>query len=45
LARELEHEQEVKSSHVLQEFEHEKLTVRDREVGCSPVVREFEYLF
>jgi hypothetical protein len=30
---------------VLQEFELEKLTVREREVGCSPVVREFEFVF
>jgi hypothetical protein len=45
LAPELEYELEVGSSHVLQEFEHEKLTVREREVGCSPVVREFEFVF
>jgi hypothetical protein len=30
---------------VLQEFEHEKLTVREREVWCSPVIREFEFVF
>jgi hypothetical protein len=43
--RELEHEQDVGSSHLLQEFEHEKLTAREREVGCSPVVLEFEFVF
>jgi hypothetical protein len=30
---------------VLQEFELEKLTVRELEVVCSPVVREFEFVF
>jgi hypothetical protein len=30
---------------MLQEFEHEKPTVREREVECSPVVREFEFVF
>jgi hypothetical protein len=30
---------------VLQEFELEKLTVREREVGCSHLVREFEFGF
>jgi hypothetical protein len=44
-ARELEHEQEVGSSHVLQEFELENLTVHEQEVGCGPVVRDFEVVF
>jgi hypothetical protein len=30
---------------VLQEFKLENLTVREREVGCSPVIREFEFVF
>jgi hypothetical protein len=30
---------------VLQEFELENLTVREQEVGCSPVVREFKFVF
>jgi hypothetical protein len=30
---------------VLQEFKLENLTVRQREVGCSPVTREFEFVF
>jgi hypothetical protein len=30
---------------VLQEFELENLTVRERDVGCSPVLREFEFVF
>jgi hypothetical protein len=30
---------------VSQEFELEELIVREREVGCSPVVREFEFVF
>jgi hypothetical protein len=30
---------------VLQEFKLENLTVRKREVGCSPVIREFEIVF
>jgi hypothetical protein len=30
---------------VLQEFELEKLTVREQEVGCSPVDQEFEFEF
>jgi hypothetical protein len=30
---------------VLQEFELEKLIVRERDVGCSPVIREFEFVF
>jgi hypothetical protein len=30
---------------VLQEFKLENLTVREREVGCSPVKREFEFVF
>jgi hypothetical protein len=44
-ARELGHEQEIRSRHVLQEFKLENLTVREREVGCSPVKREFEFVF
>jgi hypothetical protein len=31
-------------SHVLQEFKHENLTVREQEVGCNHVVREFEFV-
>jgi hypothetical protein len=30
---------------VLQEFKLENLTVGGREVGCSPVIREFEFVF
>jgi hypothetical protein len=30
---------------VLQEFKLENLTVGERDVGCSPVIREFEYVF
>jgi hypothetical protein len=30
---------------VLQEFKLENLTVGEREVGCSPVIREFEFVF
>jgi hypothetical protein len=30
---------------VLQEFKLEKLTVGEREVVCSPVIREFEFVF
>jgi hypothetical protein len=30
---------------VLQEFKLENLTVREREVGCSPVIRQFEFVF
>jgi hypothetical protein len=30
---------------VLQEFELENLTVHERDVGCGPVVREFEFVF
>jgi hypothetical protein len=30
---------------VLQEFKLENLTVREREVGCSRVIREFEFVF
>jgi hypothetical protein len=30
---------------VLQYFEVEKLTVRERDVGCCPVIREFEFVF
>jgi hypothetical protein len=37
--------QEVRSRHVLQAFKLENLTVRKREVGCSPVIREFEFVF
>jgi hypothetical protein len=37
-ARELKHELEVESSHVLQEFELENLAVHERDVGCGPVV-------
>jgi hypothetical protein len=29
---------------VLREFELDKVTVRDRKVGCSPVVRESEFV-
>jgi hypothetical protein len=32
-------------SHVLQEFTLEILIVRERELGCSRVVREFEFGF
>jgi hypothetical protein len=35
----------VESSHVLQEFKLNILIVREREVGCSHVVREFEFGF
>jgi hypothetical protein len=45
LPRELGHEQEVRSWHVLQEFKLEILTVGERQVGCSPVIREFEFVF
>jgi hypothetical protein len=30
---------------VLQEFKLENLTAGEREVGCSPVIREFEFVF
>jgi hypothetical protein len=30
---------------VLQEFKLENPTVGEREVGCSPVIREFEFVF
>jgi hypothetical protein len=30
---------------VLQEFKLENLTVGEREVGCSPMIREFEFVF
>jgi hypothetical protein len=40
LARELENEREVGGSRVLQELKLEKLTVRERGVGCSPVVQD-----
>jgi hypothetical protein len=30
---------------MLQVFENEKLTVREQEVGCSSVVREFDFVF
>jgi hypothetical protein len=30
---------------VLKEFELENLTVHEREIGCGPVVRDFEFEF
>jgi hypothetical protein len=30
---------------VLQEFKLENLTVGERKVGCSPMIREFEFVF
>jgi hypothetical protein len=55
LARELGHEQEVGSRHVLreymlqeymlQEYVLENPTICEREVGGSPVIRDFEFVF
>jgi hypothetical protein len=49
-ARELGHEQEVGSRHVLQEYVLQEYvfqnpTICEREVGSSPVIREVEFVF
>jgi hypothetical protein len=38
-------EEYVLQEYVLQEYVLENPTICEREVGCSPVIREFEFVF